>query len=272
MMGGFPPASTHGYQPETFVQFPKKKRARVGLIITIVVLLLAIVGGGTFAYLYLKKAPGTTISQTTPNAVATLAPTGNALFKDTFTDNKNGWDTSSKDGQFSVKIGGGSLLLEDDNHRLLWDAVPNNKPFSDFFLTVDASLSKGDQGNGYGIYIRGALNQNAEIATYYRFELYGDGTFAIFKGTVDAVGASKNNVLVDYTNSSAILKQGQVNHISVNAKGSTMIFTVNGQILKTVIDNTYTTGTIALFVSNLANTPPGAQATFANLSIYPPQS
>jgi hypothetical protein len=77
---------------------------------------------------------------------------------------------------------------------------------------------------------------------------------------------------VDYTTSSAILKQGQVNHIAISAKGPTMSLIVNGQTLKTITDNTYASGSIALFVSNLPNTSPGAQATFSHFNIYPPQA
>ncbi|MFL5627421.1 MAG: hypothetical protein ACJ788_17735, partial [Ktedonobacteraceae bacterium] len=111
--------------------------------------------------------------------------------------------------------------------------------------------------------------QNMDIATYYRFELYGDGTFAIFKGVVDATGTSKSSLIANYAFSPAIQKQGQVNHIAVSAKGSSMSLLVNGQVLKTFIDNTYAGGSIALFVSNL--NPPTAQATFSNLIVYPPQ-
>jgi hypothetical protein len=138
-------------------------------------------------------------------------------------------------------------------------------------MTVDATLSKGTESNGYGIYIRGSSNQTIDIATYYRFEIYGDGSFAIFKGTVDSTGVSNSSVLVNYTNASVIQKQGHVNHIAINAKGSTLTFYVNGQVVKIVTDNTYNTGSIALFVSNLPHTTAGAQATFANLAIYPPQ-
>lgn len=270
-MGGLQPGGPNGYSPETFTQPSGKKRGpKIGLIIAIVALLIVVVGGGLFAYLSLKQASNST-TQTTAHATATPTPRDHPLFTDPFTDNKNGWDTSSQEGLFSVKIGGGSLALEDDNHRLLWELVPSTQHFSDFYITVDANLSKGSQSNGYGIYIRGSLNQNNELATYYRFELYGDGTFAVFKGVVDATGASKNSTLVDYTLNSAILKQGQTNHVAINAKGSTMTFTVNGQVLAKVTDNTYTSGSIALFVSNFPNTPPGAQATFSNLAIYPPQ-
>jgi Domain of Unknown Function (DUF1080) len=270
-MGGLQPGGPNGYRPETFTQPPKKKgRLKIGLIIAIVALLIVVVGGGLFAYFSLRDASNST-SQTTPHATSTPTPIGHPLFTDSFIDNKNGWDTSSKNGQFSVKIGGGSLAVEDDNHRLLWELVPSTQHFSDFYITVDANLSKGSQSNGYGIYIRGSLNQNNELATYYRFELYVDGSFAVFKGVVDASGAIKNDTLFDYTLNSAILKQGQTNHVAINAKGSTMTFTVNGQVLATVTDSTYPSGSIALFVSNFPTTPAGAQATFSNLAIYPAQ-
>ena len=54
----------------------------------------------------------------------------------------------------------------------------------------------------------------------------------------------------------------------ITAKGSALSLTVNGQLLKTVTDNNYSSGSIALFVSNLQNAKPGAQAKFSNLHIY----
>lgn len=272
---GFPQtpaqATTNGYQQGNFSRPPQRKSGpRVALILGVVVLLVVLIGGGVFGYFTLTK-PQKTI-QATVAATPTPVPKGQPLFKDTFASNNNGWDTTSRTGQFSVKVGNGSMVLEDDNNKLLWEVVPGGKSFGDFFLTTDVVLSKGTADNGYGIYIRSASNVDVEIATYYRFELYGDGTFAVYKGTVDANGTSKSNFLVNYTTSSAILKQGQVNHIAVGAKGTTLTFIVNGQTLKTFSDNSYASGSIALFVSNLPSTTPGAQATFSNFVIYPPQT
>ena len=241
------------------------------LIIGLVVLLVVIIGGGVLGYFSLIKSPGSATTQTILTATPTAVPKGKPLFNDAFMNNHNAWDTTSRAGQFSVKIGNGSLVLEDDNNKLLWELVPGGRTFRDFFLTTDAVLSQGTADNGYGIYIRSASDENLEIATYYRFELYGDGSYAIYKGTVDAGGTSKSNFLVNYTQNSAILKQGQVNHIAIGAKGSSMTFIVNGQTLKTISDNSYASGSVAMFVSNLPNTTPGAQATFSNFVIYPPQ-
>ena len=162
--------------------------------------------------------------------------------------------------------------MEDDDHLVLPEFIPGNRNFSDFKLAVDALLSKGDQNNGYGVFIRGASNQNSPLATYYRLELYGDGSYAVFKGVVDANGKTNNTTLVDNMQSSVIQPQGGQNHIEITAKGPSITLSLNGQMLKTFSDNSYTGGSIALFVSNLPDAQPGAQAKFSNLAIYPPQA
>ena len=241
------------------------------LIAVISILLFVIIGGSVAAgYLYLHRNKGTQATQRIqmqPTA-SVVQPKGPVLFADTFTDNHSGWSLQSYPGKFSAAIAAGSLMLESDNNELLWEMLPGNKTFSDFTLTCDTQLSKGDQDNGYGIYIRGSSMQNTDLATYYRFELYGDGSYAIFKGTVSADGTTSSTMLVNYTLQPAIQKQGGLNHIMITAKGSALSLTVNGQLLKTVTDNNYSSGSIALFVSNLKNAKPGAQAKFSNLRVY----
>ncbi len=256
--------------PRSLYKEPKKRQMNIGKIVGVVVLLLVVLGGSFLAYTFLF--PHKTTQQATSNTTTSYAsPKGSPLFHDEFANNANGWNIQSYPGEFSVALGNGSLKLENDNNKLLWELVPGDKKYGDFQLSVDAVLSKGSQDNGYGVYIRGALSQNTSITTFYRFELYGDGSFAIFKGTVDANGVVTTPRLVDYTNSSAIQRQGSLNHITINTKGSSLQFIVNDQTLSTISDTTYTSGSIALFVSNLQKAPPGAQATFSHLAIYPAQ-
>jgi len=269
---GFQQSDIHGYQngyqPVGLHQPPARKRdLKIGLVVGIIILLVVLVGGGVgYFYVTSNVDKATTNVPSVPSPIPTTPP----LFSDSFQNNNNGWDLTSISGKYSVKVGGGSMVLEDDDNKLLWELVPGTKVYSNFKLLVDATFSRGDQSNGYGVYIRGASNQNSELATYYRFELYGDGTYAVFKGVVDATGNSQSNKLVDYTTDPTIQKQGRVNHIAIIANGPSMTFILNGQTLKVVSDTGYTGGSVALFVSNLpAPTPPGAQATFNNLAIYP---
>lgn len=266
--GNYQTGGGNGYEPGGFDQPPAKKRKpKTGAIIGVVVLLIVLIGGSFGAYTYLthNNAPTTTI--TTPTATPT--PTGPPLFSDTFQNNDKGWDMTSEQGKFSVKIGAGSLILEDDENRLLPELLPTTQSFNNFRLSVDAVLSKGTQDNGYGVYIRAASNQNSALATDYRFEIYGDGTYDIFKGSVDSNGNSTSSSLIKYNSSSAIQKAGAVNHLTISANGANMTFIVNGQTIATVSDSSYTSGTIALFVSNVSGATPGAAATFSNLYIYP---
>ena len=273
-------ASTQQGPPPAYAQalYQKQEKRRppsLGRVIVSFVLLLVVIGGSFLAYTFLfahknaQQATNSAVSHSSSTSQAT--PQGNPLFQDEFANNTNGWSIQSYPGEFSVALGNGALKLENDNNKLLWELIPGTQKYGDFQLSVDAVLSKGSQDNGYGVYIRSALSQNSSITTFYRFELYGDGSFAIFKGTTDANGVVTTPRLADYTNNSAIQKQGGLNHITISAKGSSLQFIVNGQTLSTVSDATYTSGSVALFVSNLQKAPPGAIASFSHLAIYSAQ-
>lgn len=255
-------------------------RARRGrpalLIIGLLVLVALVLGGGWFGYSQFAAQQGTA-APPQPTAAATFVPKLPAVFADSFKDNGKGWNVQSAPGKFSAKVGNGALILEDDEHHLLWEAVPSKeksaiKPygdFGDFKMLVDVQLSKGDQNNSYGIFFRGSLNQNSELATYYRFAVYSDGSYAAFKGNVDANGKFSTPPLVAYKKNPVVKAGNEINHLMITAKGANMVFSINGQALETVNDTSYKNGIIALFVSNLKEAQGGAQATFTNLAIYP---
>jgi hypothetical protein len=249
-------------------QGPSKRASLVYFVVTLLVIIL-------FSYAGIRAAGVSLSSLTTPphpgNGVLKESyPTakGAPLFFDRFTDDSSGWNRQSVPGTYAVTLGNGALSLEDDKQSVLWEPLPGTKTYSNFQLTANAMLSKGDQNNGYGFYIRGAANQGNEVATYYRFELYGDGSYAIFKGSTGADGKTVDTKLVDFLLNPAIAKKGKLNHIMIIARGSKMSFIVNNHLLQTVTDTSYASGSIALFVSNLPEAKPVAQAQFSQLAIY----
>ena len=251
------------------VQSQSKRSSLTYFVATLLVILI-------FSYAGIRASGVSLASLTTPpRQVINLpkevypSPTGTPLFMDNFVDDSSGWNRHSVPGSYSVAVGAGVLALENDKRSLLWEPVPGTRTFTNFQLTVDATLAKGDQNNGYGVYIRGAANQGNELATYYRFELYGDGSYAIFKGSTDASGKTVDTKLVDFLLSSAINKKDMLNHIMIIARGSRLSFIVNNHLLQTVTDTSYSSGSIALFVSNLPEAKPGAQAQFSQMTIYP---
>ncbi len=247
-----------------------KKRPGAGVIVVIIVLLLAVVGGGAFgAFYFLRHSP--TNTATTPPAIVT--PSVAPLFSDSFTNNKAGWNVTNPAGAKVTLANNGKLVLESDNNELFQELLPGTNNFGDFRLDVDAGLTSGDPANGYGVYIRGASTQNSVLGLYYRFEVYGDGSFVIYKGTQNASGQSLSTPLKSSPPNDAIGPKGQINHLTIIAKGSQLTFIVNGTTVSTFTDNSYKSGTIALFVSNVAKpVPAGAQATFERLAIFPSSS
>lgn len=227
-----------------------------------------------FAFLMLRSA-GISLSTffakrpPTPTTSAYHIPEGSPLFSDNFLSDAYGWNLDSSPGSYAVALANGALTLEVDQHKLLWELLPGQRTFGNFILTVNAVLTQGDQNDGYGVYIRGTSTVESDLATYYRFELYGDGSYAIFKGITGAQSLSTSTKIVNYTLSSAIQKQGKLNHIMIIAKGATLSFVVNGQLLTTIRDQSYTSGSVALFVSNLPQSKLGTQAQFSQLAIYP---
>jgi len=251
------------------IQDPSKRASQIYFIVVVLIIVI-------FCYAGIRAAGVSLTSFATPTHTTSSlfqesypAMKGNPLFIDRFTDDTSGWNLQSMPGNYAVTVGSGVLSLESDKQKLVWEPLPGVRTYSNFQLMADARLTKGDPNNGYGFYIRGAAGQGNELAMYYRFELYGDGSYAIFKGSTDANGKSVDTKLVNFLLDSAIAKKGKTNHILIIARGSRMSFIVNNHLLQTVTDTSYTAGSIALFASNLPEAKPGAQAQFARLAVYP---
>ncbi len=248
-------------------QSPLRKRATLIYFATVIVVIVVV----AFASLH---AAGISLTSLTPqkgttSAVAYPLPKAVPLFADSFLNDASGWNLQNSPGNYAVNVSNGTLTMQVNKNKLLWELLPGTISYGDFTLTVNAVLAKGDQNNGYGLYIRGAANPGSDLATYYRFELYGDGSYAIFKGTIDQNGNSTATKIVNYTLNPAIQKQGKINHIMILAKGASLSFIVNDQLLKSFTDTSYASGSIALFASNLPEAKPGIQVRFSLLAIYP---
>jgi hypothetical protein len=244
----------------------QRKGPGVGVVLVIVVLLVALLGGGAFAgYKVLSRNN----AANTSNTPAVVTPSTSPLFRDTFQQNTANWDLAAPAGAM-ITLVGGKMVMESDNNKLYQEPFPGGKAYGDFRLDIDAGLTGGDPKNGYGVYVRGASAQNDPLGLFYRFEIYGDGYFYIYKGSLDANGNLQvQSIAQSQQPGDAINLKGQMNHLTIIAKGPKLTWIVNGTTIANLIDNSYKSGTMALFVSNVAKVPAGAQATFQNLAIFP---
>lgn len=246
-----------------------KKGPGAGVVIVIVVLLVALIGGGAFAGYKIFKSRNANTA--TPTGPAIVTPGITPLFHDTFQNNKANWALTAPTGA-KVTLAGGKMILESDNNKLYQEPFPGGKTYGDFRLDVDAGLTGGDAKNGYGVYVRGASAQNDPLGLFYRFEVYGDGYFYIYKGSLDANGTLQvQSIAQSQQASNAVNLKGKMNHLTIIAQGSKLTWLINGTQVASLTDSSYKSGTMALFVSNVANVQPGAVATFQNLAVFPAQ-
>jgi serine/threonine protein kinase len=251
-MSALPTAVQPSPPPLLVSKKPSTKRNTL-IISAIVLIVLILTGIGLYPYILKTFSPATA-------DISCLSSTQNLLFGDCFLDNTNKWDTTSQPDQYSAKLSHNSLILEDDNNTWFSETIRGTPHiFTDFRLEVDANLSQGDPINSYGIVIRGAQDTNGRFKSYYRFELFGNGQYAINKSDMK---------LVDVTSASAIHPQGSINHITITAKGPILTLSVNNVMIKSINDGDYNAGYIALFISNNPSAAPTAQATFSKLGIY----
>lgn len=265
-VGGFGQGSSQPQPPQ------QKRNLTIPLIITVVILLIALIGGG--AYLYGKSKNGPSVNTATPTATTnpttppttapTTPPTPQALFSDTFADNSLGWTTGNNTG-FSRQVGGNMLVMQETNSsKILVESLPTNMNFTDFSITVTATFQQADGNDGWGIYMRGDSNLDHD----YRVDVYGDGTFAIVKEYLDASNAGKQKFLVNYTQTTALHAIGQPNTLTVTMKGTKLVYAINGTVVDTVTDSDYTSGQLALFASHGA-TSSGVKVAFTSVAVYP---
>lgn len=176
------------------------------------------------------------------------------LFEDDFSDPGSGWLEAS-DAQADQGYRGGKLFFAVQAADLLvWDNPGGN--FQDFALEVEAWPVSGGPENSYGVLIRYVDDGN-----FYRFDLSGDGYYALSK-----LENEEWIMLADWQASAHVKPQGEVNLIKIVCRGPKMTFYVNGQELIGVEDDSFERGDVGLFASTF--TDPNIEVEFDNLEIW----
>lgn len=266
----YPPSIGGGGQfPPQMPQQPgPKKGANIGLIVGGVILAIVVICGASFwALSTLGKQNTTQTTPTVTNATPTptAVPTPKALFTENFADNHNNWDIGSDKG-YSRSISGGTLKMMEANHKFLLNKFPQTPPV-DSTISVGFTLVSGDNNDGVGLLTR--ASNNNDLYGYY-IEVYGNDTYDIESYYLDTVtNKGKVETLLDFS-STGLNPKGQQNVMTVTIKGSNITLAMNGQTIKTVIDNNnrFTSGASYLFSAN-GKTSTGVTATFSNVTVYP---
>jgi hypothetical protein len=248
------------------------KQKKLPLVVAIILLL--IVGSSSIFFVSAdnsqgsqRKIPvtptGTTITKTpTLRATPTVQPSPQLTFYDEFLQNNQNWPTSNEQG-YTRTVDNGTLTLIATGHKSLVESLPVNTTFSDFSLTMTFTLVAADKNDSVGLYLRGDSNLDHD----YRVDIYGDSSYSISKESITENNQQATTVLVDHTRTPWLHLNGQSNTLTITMKGSNLVLTLNGAIVKSITDTDYSRGQIALFVNN-GDTSDEVYATMSSIIVY----
>jgi hypothetical protein len=128
----------------------------------------------------------------------------------------------------------------------------------DLQVSVDAEQLSGSERASYGL-----LLHIQSTNSFYRFEISGDGSFAISK-SIDG----QLELLLGGPPSAAINGGLASNHLTVISQGHTKQFCANGYLLATITDSAYTVGDVGVTASS--GPVEGIQVAFDNLEVRGP--
>jgi hypothetical protein len=223
---------------------PQQKKSRAGCIVgclVALVLVVALAGGGFF---FLRsQANGLSVAGITLGGTNTGPGGGTLIYQDALDGStKSQWtdDSNCFFGSGGYHINAGFICY-----------APSDK-VGDAVTTVATKQISGPITYFYGLVVRRVSKGN-----YYEFQVDANGKWRFGK----VVNGTSTDI-VGQTASTAI-KTGlnQVNTLSVQAKGSHFVFSVNGTQIGSADDSTFTTGDTGLIGND------GIEVVFSNLSI-----
>ena len=195
----------------------------------------------------IANATATAQAQATANAVATAtalqniynsATQGGPVLNDSLSSNTgSNWEEDQAQGGGGCAFTGGAYHASIDQKGFYFACAAQNTNFTNFAYQVQMTITKGDAG---GIFFHG----NRSAFHFYLLSIAQDGTFDLF------VSKDQNHSSDLLPGNSPAIKKGlgQTNLVTVVVRGNTIYFYVNKQYAGSVIDSTFTSGQIGVFV------------------------
>ena len=206
--------------------------------------------------------PTTDVAHFTPTAAVYLPFVAQnydpfRLYFDDFSDPNSGWPFVDRtDIKYSYQAGEYEILLRNANWWGAAAAPIGN--IADYSVEADMHSQIGST-NSYGL-----IFGLGDWDHFYTFLVYPDGQYySIWRHDPDWV------TLVDWTQSPHVNPPGAANHLKVERTGSRIVVYVNGHLLATVRDGTYTGSLrVGLYAQTEADAPGAVR--FDNFEVRQP--
>lgn len=183
---------------------------------------------------YQQGTPTLALTQPATDPILTL---GEPTWKDTF-DNGNNWGVGVNEFVDS-NVDSGSLQMLALTTKNGW--ILSNQKVANFYVQLTGKMSTCTGTDNYGLFLR---SPSISAKSGYLFGISCDGKYAFREWNLDTM-----TVLRNWTSNAAILKgSNQVNRLGVMAKGSELKLYVNGVLIDTIKDKTFSQGYIGLYI------------------------
>lgn len=190
-----------------------------------------------------------------PTPQAQVAPSGNVLFQDDFSDPGSGWDDQHWDDGSSNYVNGEYWITVLPERYFVWGNP--YRDFDDVIVSVDARVETPTGVGDFGVLCRYQDSDN-----FYALEVSEDGYFSIWK---EVNGEVIGLYEWDYYN---IIPQGQVSRISAVCAGDELTLALNNRVLVSVQDSSFRSGDVGLIAGTFETG--GIIVAFDNFEVQQP--
>lgn len=203
-----------------------------------------------------------------PTDTPTLEPTatqGVILFQDDFSSVGVGdWGQNRDSESIKDYEQGGYRIMVNKADWIYWVTAGVN--FSDVHLEVDVTKLAGPDTNEFGLICRYVDTDN-----FYFLTATSDGYYSISKYVYNPTkGESEYFALSDDTFvATDYVNQGSAsNHLRADCVGNTLTLYINGQLIASATDNTFSSGDVGIMTGSYNE--PGADVLFDNFFVFQP--
>ena len=184
----------------------------------------------------------------------TPTPTLNVLLRQDFTNNDPAWPTSEDNQAQRGLAEGRYYLIARQPQSLISQVIPGR--YDNVVIEVEAGQTDGPSGGAYGLIVR-----QRDSSNFYYVGLTSQGSYSFAR-----LVSGQWQQIIPWTPSAAILKLGYLNRLRVEAQGKQFKVIVNGQVLATVEDATFDSGSAALFAASFDQGQ--VRVDFDNLTVW----
>jgi hypothetical protein len=180
-------------------------------------------------------------STSSPKPTAVLGMAGNVLLADDFDNSKRSGLAAEQNAiaTYAFVDGAYAITLKLPKH-LAWSTFEGS--YGDVEIEADTVLDSSAEESAAGIAFR---YQDEDNFYFYRVSASGNYNLTLYK-------QGQQQALIDWTQSPAINRRGQVNNLRVEALGDHIRLFVNGTLLDEVSDSSFDEGEIALAVTTFS--------------------